>query len=229
MLSVAKHLAREQDAPESASLIIEAVEIVDLSLPVTAPPFRDPASGYGDPQSTRTAWLRIGQVVDSWTSPFSVSLLQLGAHAGSHIDAPSHFDPDGATVSDLPLAALTGRAVVLDLRGDVDVLEVARRLHDDGSRDGVTPLILTPPAGLLEAVVDELIAWQRPLLAFAGPVDSGAGYSATRRLLAADRWLAVDLDAGAAGRVRDGDLLVVAPLAWPGLEGAPCRVLALRL
>jgi kynurenine formamidase len=205
------------------------VEIIDLSLPVTAPPFRDPASRYADPPSTSTAWLRIGQEVNGRPSPFGVSQLQLSAHAGSHIDAPSHFDPSGATISDLPLTALAGRAVIVDLRGDVDAIDVLRSRRDDGSRDGVTPLVLTPPSGLPDAAVDELIAWQRSLLAFAGPVDNDAGYDTARRLLTAGRWLAVDLDAGQAYLVRDGDLLIVSPLAWPGLEGAPCRVLALRL
>ena len=38
-----------------------------------------------------------------------------------------------------------------------------------------------------------------------------------------------NLDVKQALRVRDGDLLLVAPLPLVGVEGSPCRVLALRL
>lgn len=37
-------------------------------------------------------------------------------HQGTHIDAPAHFDPDGATVDELPLETFVGPATVVDLR-----------------------------------------------------------------------------------------------------------------
>lgn len=41
--------------------------------------------------------------------------LVLGTHTGTHIDAPRHFIPGGATVDQLPLEQLVGPASVLDL------------------------------------------------------------------------------------------------------------------
>jgi len=37
-------------------------------------------------------------------------------HQGTHIDAPTHFVPDGETIDDLPLDLFVGRARVIDLR-----------------------------------------------------------------------------------------------------------------
>lgn len=42
--------------------------------------------------------------------------LSLPEHAGTHLDAPVHFRPDGLTAEQLPLAALVRPAIVLDVR-----------------------------------------------------------------------------------------------------------------
>jgi arylformamidase len=68
----------------------------------------------------------------------NLSRIQLGAHSGTHVDAPFHFLADGATVDELPLGILMGKARVvataareairredleaLDLRDDLRVL-----------------------------------------------------------------------------------------------------------
>ena len=45
----------------------------------------------------------------------TVSHLELGAHTGTHIDAPSHFVLDGGGIETVPLDVLTGVAIVADL------------------------------------------------------------------------------------------------------------------
>jgi arylformamidase len=45
----------------------------------------------------------------------NVSRLACSVHSGTHIDAPAHFIEDGATVDQLPLDILRGRAVVVDI------------------------------------------------------------------------------------------------------------------
>src|SRR5258708_24037685 len=57
-------------------------------------------------------------------APYNVSRLALGTHAGTHVDAPFHFEPDGATVDQLPLDVLIGRARVVDV-GERDVIDRA--------------------------------------------------------------------------------------------------------
>jgi arylformamidase len=205
--------------------------ILDLTLPLsdTDVPYTD-ASGYADPPTRVEPWVTIGQQSGDWTSPFHVSHLHLSAHAGTHLDAPSHFHHGAPSVSDLPPEALAGRAVVIDLRDvGTDLVGRLREARSRASEPEVTPLLLTPPQWLTPQAVDEVIAWNRPLIAFAGEEDSDPGFVAVSRLLAAGRWMASNLDPARATQVQDGDLLVVAPLAIAGIEGSPCRVLAIRM
>lgn len=43
----------------------------------------------------------------------TVTRLDLGAHTGTHVDAPAHFVPDGAGVDSLDLSVLVGEALVV--------------------------------------------------------------------------------------------------------------------
>jgi len=62
--------------------------------------------------------------------------LTLGTHTGTHCDAPRHFIPGGATVDELPLDVLVGRARVLDFsdqpeRTQVTAAEIESRLGSE--------------------------------------------------------------------------------------------------
>lgn len=48
-------------------------------------------------------------------SPANVSHLDMELHTGTHIDAPSHFLADGATVEEIPLTVLVGPAIVAEI------------------------------------------------------------------------------------------------------------------
>jgi arylformamidase len=49
----------------------------------------------------------------------NVSLLSIGSHTGTHVDAPLHMVPGGAGVDGLPLDALIGPALVVAFDDDV--------------------------------------------------------------------------------------------------------------
>ena len=51
----------------------------------------------------------------------NVSKIIIGSHTGTHIDAPAHFIPGGATVDQIPLERMNGRAKVLDVTGHGDI------------------------------------------------------------------------------------------------------------
>jgi arylformamidase len=53
----------------------------------------------------------------------NVTLLRLGAHTGTHVDAPAHFIRGARTVSELPLDALVGRARVVEMPAGVTAIE----------------------------------------------------------------------------------------------------------
>lgn len=47
----------------------------------------------------------------------NLSALELGTHAGTHVDPPYHFVADGIKVDELPLDLLIGKAYVVSVRG----------------------------------------------------------------------------------------------------------------
>ena len=49
--------------------------------------------------------------------PYNLSRISMSAHAGTHVDAPSHFLPDGKNVESLDLSILCGDVSVIDLPG----------------------------------------------------------------------------------------------------------------
>ena len=49
----------------------------------------------------------------------NVSLLTLGSHTGTHVDAPLHMDDAGAGVDEVSLDAMIGLAIVIDIADDV--------------------------------------------------------------------------------------------------------------
>src|ERR687885_1941032 len=44
--------------------------------------------------------------------PLNISELRLATHAGTHVDAPWHFVPNGRTIDQIPLSELCGSAGV---------------------------------------------------------------------------------------------------------------------
>jgi arylformamidase len=72
-----------------------------------------------------------------------VSLLTLGTHTGTHVDAPSHFIPGGASVDALPLNALIGpcRVVQVDTRTLIEPDDL------DPAAIGAHRLLLKTPSG----------------------------------------------------------------------------------
>ena len=56
---------------------------------------------------------------------FTLSVYSLGAHSGTHIDAPMHFIRDGASIDHVPLASLIGPARIIDIPGDVQAINSA--------------------------------------------------------------------------------------------------------
>lgn len=52
----------------------------------------------------------------SESCPVNVGAIHTPLHAGTHADAPFHYDPHGATSSDCPLDAYIGRCIVVDVR-----------------------------------------------------------------------------------------------------------------
>jgi arylformamidase len=90
------------------------MRIYDISVPIT--PGETPTYP-GDPGLEVGAWSAIAR-----GDRANVSVLNLGAHTGTHIDAPSHFIEGAPGISSLPLDALLGPARVVEIPADADAV-----------------------------------------------------------------------------------------------------------
>ena len=83
--------------------------LIDISLPI-----REGMIVYeGDPGISVSPALSLDR-----GDPANVSTLRLGSHTGTHVDAPLHFIPGGASVDTLALDVLIGRALVAEVNAD---------------------------------------------------------------------------------------------------------------
>jgi arylformamidase len=199
-------------------------EIIDITVPIQPGMVTYP----GDPTVTLE---RVVSIADG--GAVNLSRLDLGVHSGTHVDAPVHFIEGAPAVEMLPLDALIGPAVVLDLTA-------AERL-DAAAFDGVDlaerVLLKTRNSGLWEreSFTDEFLALTEDGARHL--IDGGV------RLVGIDYLSIGDEDAhnallGAGVVAVEGlDLrtvepgeyrLVCAPLKLVGSDGAPARTLLIR-
>ncbi|NPA47209.1 MAG: cyclase family protein [Thermococci archaeon] len=81
------------------------MEIVDLTLPL-----EDGMNVYpGDPAVEVRRWIDITE------AGYTLNVLRLGEHTGTHVDAPAHVIKDGKTVDELPPDAFMGDGVAVDV------------------------------------------------------------------------------------------------------------------
>lgn len=82
------------------------MELFDLTLPLSPGMTVYP----GDPE------VRFDLVRTHETDGYQVTRVCLGSHTGTHVDAPRHFLPNGATLDEFPLERFVGPGVVIDCR-----------------------------------------------------------------------------------------------------------------
>ena len=105
-----------------------------------------------EPGQGRTRWIDATATLDPATTPvyegdapmkfeflkdmrtgdgFTLSVYSLGAHSGTHIDAPMHFLRDGESIDRVSLEPLIGLARVIDIPDDVQAINaVELNRHD---------------------------------------------------------------------------------------------------
>lgn len=57
--------------------------------------------------------------------PLTLSMFSLGAHSGTHVDAPMHFVADGAPVDRVALTSLIGPARVIQIPDSIQAIDAA--------------------------------------------------------------------------------------------------------
>ena len=169
----------------------------------------------------------------------TVSALSMGAHTGTHMDAPSHFLAGAPSLDALPFEAVVGRARVLHFRGRGEAVTRAW-LRTQRVRRGERLLLRTRNSERCwkgDAFVEDFVyvaADAARFLAERGVTLVGVDYLSVggflkdgrethHALLGAGIWIVEGLDLS---RVRPGPVdLICLPLRAAGGDGAPARAI----
>jgi arylformamidase len=216
--------------------------IVDLTCPLSP----DAPVYPGDPPVTLTTVRTHG--VDG----YEVTSLCMGSHSGTHLDAPRHFFPEGATLDEYPIDRLVGPGVIVDVRPQtagsvlIDAALLSERLRLAGAMPGDFILLWTGGAFLSPQAAVVLLDTGTTLVGTdgssldpapsvsssgpserAGVADAVEAYAAHRLLLGNGVLLAERLCN--LGRLGPGPVTCAfVPLAVVGTDGAPVRAIAWR-
>ncbi len=169
----------------------------------------------------------------------TLSVYSMGAHSGTHIDAPMHFVATGAPIDQVALDPLIGAARVIDIPDSVQVIDAAElNRHDWKGAPRVLFRTRSTLRGWMDSAFHKDFAYIAPdaaqLLADAGVVLVGADYISAEQFGApAPRTHQILLGKGIPivegldlRPVQAGDYdLIVLPLKVRGHEGAPARAI----
>jgi arylformamidase len=99
------------------------MKIIDISIPIT--PTMPIWPGDELVELTQTSAIAKGDAAN-------ISRIAMGVHTGTHIDAPKHFIESGITVDQISLDKLVGKALVLNIDHQVNVIsEEILKAHPD--------------------------------------------------------------------------------------------------
>jgi len=204
------------------------MEILDVSIPIRT---RMPIY----PANAGVALRRVDAIADGAVA--NVSAVDLGAHTGTHVDAPNHFLDGAGGVDTVALAPLIGPAVVVDATAVDKTLDAAAVAAAGVPAGAERVLFKTRNSQLWEQdeFSEDFVSFDasgaRALLD-AGVSLVGIDYlsvgdpGAHRALLGADVAVVEGLDLRA---VEPGPYqLVCLPLKLVGSDGGPARAVLLR-
>jgi arylformamidase len=253
-------MGTERSSVWRGRVIIAMVPLAAMVLACT--PQQLPAPDTGAPKTlVETGWIDATATLDPATTPiyagdaplkfeflkdmrkgdgFTLSAYSMGAHSGTHIDAPMHFVRDGASIEQLSLASLIGPARVIDIPDAVQSIDAVELNRHDWR--GAPRVIFRTRSSLrgwmASSTFHRDFAYIAPdaaqLLADAGVRLVGVDYISAEQFGApAPRTHQILLGKGipiveglALGAVSAGDYdLIVLPIKVAGHEGAPARAI----
>lgn len=183
----------------------------------------------------------------------NLSRVIMSSHAGTHIDAPSHFVLNGITIDQIPPGRFIGEAIVIDVSsthiGDaVKVDEFTKRTSGDrhpkikaddivifytGSSElWGNPTVEKKYTYLSESLAEELV--QRRVRAVGIDSFSVDGFDSTtfpvhKTILRNNLFIIESISSSLREFLGRRILLICPPLKLASLDGAPCRCLAVPI
>lgn len=189
--------------------------LYDISREVFSAPVYD-----GDPKPVLKKLSTIGE-----DSVYNLSSVSMCTHTGTHIDAPLHFDEDGADIASMRLSHFCGKCTVVTIDGILTGEDMERLLPLCQKR-----LILHGSGkAYLSVSAARVIADNKLLLVGTDALTIATPYDELMPHLELARAGVAVLEGLFLEGVEDGDYTLSAfPLKMKGCEASPCRAVLMR-
>lgn len=212
-------------------------KFIDISVPVS----KDIPVWEGDPAVKISSAASIGN-----GDIANVSFLNMGAHTGTHVDAPVHFVQGRTGVDQMPLETLIGEAFVVDLSGVVAEVH-AEDFEKAGIPEGTVRLLCKTSNSTLWSRFPD--SFYRD---FVGIAPSGAGWLVEHNIrlvgvdyLGVERYDSVSAGAPTHHKLLEAEVIIIEgldlsevdegkyglvclPVKFKDLDGAPCRAILIK-
>lgn len=162
---------------------------------------------------------------------YRVSEVRCGTHAGTHLDAPAHFLRDGVTVEQLSLGVLVGPARVVEAADAAGEIQPGERLllRTGWSRQWGQAGYFTEFPALPEGLAEQLAAAPAALVGLETPsLHPDPEEDARLHRLVLKAGIVIVENLARLEALPRRVFLAVLPLPLTGLDGSPCRVVALE-
>jgi arylformamidase len=157
-------------------------------------------------------------------APCNLTILNMCAHNGTHIDAPYHFHDDGKTIEEMDLDKCIGKCSVVDFFKQPDILEMEEILKVSEKR-----LLLKGNIIVTLELAKLFNKFKMELIGVEGQSVAPAETTAEVHLELLKNEVVL-LEGIRLGEVPEGKyLLSAAPIKLGGCEGAPCRAVLIDL
>ena len=174
----------------------------------------------GDPKPSKKFLQTIGD-----ESFYNLSSVSMCTHTGTHIDAPLHFDEEGADIGSMKLSVFCGKCTVVTIDGILTGEDMERLLPHCNKR-----LILHGSGkAYLSVSAARVIADSKLKLVGTDAMTIATPYDELMPHLELARGGVAVLEGLYLEGIEDGEYTLAAfPLKMKGLEASPCRAVLMR-
>lgn len=204
---------------------VSGFDIIDLSEMICENTEVPGEKGYSDPD-TQFKQFKTGTWVDLNIKPYYITKIVMGAHVGTHIDAPMHAVEGGVSVD----------KIANEYIAPVVIIEANQQLNSDilatkllkVNKESIVFIRGKSNYKMPNEFRQEIIRKSPRLVIFADCVNVD-GVEDTIKYLENNIPMIMGVNQRASNKLDDGDIIFALPIKFKGIEAAPVRLFAAKL
>lgn len=210
---------------DSDKYIITGFEVIDMSEVIQESSEVPGEKGYSDPD-TQMKQINTENWVTLDIKPYFISKIIMGAHVGTHIDAPMHVMDNGLSVDKIPNEYIAP-VKIIDASPSLDADLLSSKLKKVNSESII--LIRGKSNYKMPDEYRMEIIRKKPKLVIFGDCVNVDGVEDTIKYLENGIPMIMGANQKSTEKLEDGDIVFALPIKMCGIEAAPVRLFAIKL